>query len=205
MTFLYKHTLLYEAAMIALYGRHYNSRYKAVADLIPANATVLDLCCGPAILFTRHLRQKSVSYTGLDLSESFINKIRAVAPNSSVWNLRDAAPLPKADYVVMHASLCHFLPNPAPVVERMMRAAQKQVIIAEPVRNVSSSKHPWLASIGKRLTDPGDGQSALRFNETTLERFFTPYQSQVAQRFAIPGGREMVFVINASKDPQRAL
>ena len=205
MTWLYKYTPLYEAAMLALYGRHYHSRYQAVADLIPANATVLDLCCGPAILFTRYLRQKSVNYTGLDLSKSFVDRIRVTAPGSRVWNLHDSTPLPKADYVIMHASLYHFLPDPAPVVERMVQAAQKQMIIAEPVRNTSSSKHPWLASIGQRLSDPGDGQSAHRFTEETLDRFFVPYRNRVAQRFAIPGGREMVFVIDASpKDSHRA-
>ena len=59
-TVVYKSPLLYEAVMLALYGRHYFARYRAIADLIPAGSSVLDLCCGPAILYSRYLRNKNV-------------------------------------------------------------------------------------------------------------------------------------------------
>ena len=38
---------LRDCVMLALYGRHYGARYRAVADLIPDGSSVLDLCCGP--------------------------------------------------------------------------------------------------------------------------------------------------------------
>ena len=43
--------LLYESLMLALYGRHYAARFRAIAELIPAGSSVLELCCGPGILF----------------------------------------------------------------------------------------------------------------------------------------------------------
>ncbi len=198
MTPIYRQAFLYEMAMVALYGRNYPSRYKAVADLIPYGATVLDVCCGPGILFDRYLRHKQVRYTGLDLSETFIRRLRARGAQGHVWNVRDSTPLPPADYVIMHASLCHFLPDARPVLERMLRAAQVKVIVSEPIRNLTSSKNTLVAALARLMSDPGDGQSAHRFTEESIERFFASYASQVERTFLIPGGRERVVVLNAA-------
>jgi hypothetical protein len=205
VTLIYKNALLYEAVMVALYGRYYKARYQAIAGLIPSGATVLDLCCGPAILYDRYLRNKIVQYTGLDLSQAFIRKLNAIGGRGLVWNLQDETPLPGADYVIMQASLYQFLPDAEAMLERMLRAARKQVIVAEPVRNIASSQNRLAAAIGRRLTKPGDGQSAHRFTIETLDRFFLPYNSSVANSFLIPGGREKVFVLNALKPTIGAL
>jgi SAM-dependent methyltransferase len=183
--------------MALLYHRHYGARYRAVADLIPPLASVLDVCCGPAILYERYLRHKDVDYTGIDISRPFIDRLNARGGRGYVWNVRSEEPLPGADFVVMHASLCHFLPDPSAVVGRMLRAAGKQVIIAEPIRNMTSSSIPVCAAIGRRFTDPGDGQSAQRFNEDSLDVFFKGYSRIVTKSFLIPGGREKVFVLDA--------
>lgn len=196
-TVLYKSAVLYELLMVTLYGRHYAGRYRAIADLIPAQSSVLDLCCGPAVLYHRYLRQKAIGYTGLDLSGAFIKHLNRRGANGQVWDLQAAATLPAADYVIMQASLYQFLPDPQPVVDRMLRAARKQVILAEPIRNITSSKVAPLAFFGRRFTDPGDGQSAHRFTEESLDLFFSRYASRTISTFSIPGGREKVFVLNA--------
>jgi SAM-dependent methyltransferase len=196
-TVLYKSTLLYEVLMVVLYGRHYSARYRAIADLIPAHSSVLDLCCGPAVLYHRYLRQKSIRYTGLDLSGTFIQRLNRRGAHGQVWDLQQEAALPAADYVIMQASLYQFLADPQPVVDRMLRAARKQVILSEPVRNITSSKVAPLAFLGRRLTDPGDGQSAHRFTEESLDLFFSRYASQLSRTFSIPGGREKVFVLDS--------
>jgi len=196
-TALYKSAFLYELLMILLYGRHYAGRYRAIADLIPAHSSVLDLCCGPAVLYHRYLSQKSVRYTGLDLSPAFIENLKRRGVNGQVWDLQREAALPETDYVVMQASLYQFLPNPQPVVDRMLRAARKQVIFAEPIRNITSSKLAPFAFLGRHFTDPGDGQSAHRFTEATLDRFFSRYSSRLSMAFSIPGGREKVIVLHS--------
>jgi len=201
-TALYKSALLYELLMIALYGRHYAGRYRAIADLVPAQSSVLDLCCGPAVLYHRYLRRKSIRYTGLDLSGAFIQRLNQRGARGQVWDLQGEAPLPPADYVIMQASLYQFLPDPQPVVDRMLRAARKQVILAEPIRNITSSKVAPLAFFGRRFTDPGDGQSAHRFNEASLDLFFSRYASQLSKTFSIPGGREKVFVLTPAGQPR---
>ena len=80
--------------------------------------------------------------------------------------------LPAADYVIMQASLYQFLPDAQPMVDRMLQAAHRQVILTEPVRNITNSKVAPLAFLGRRLTDPGDGQSAHRFTEETPRSVF---------------------------------
>jgi Methyltransferase domain len=196
---IYKNTPLYELAMLALYGRHYTSRYRAIADLIPAEASVVDLCCGPALLFSRYLRQKNVRYTGLDVNAGFIEKLTRAGGRGQVWDLRNAKPLPRADYVMMQASLYHFLPDALPIIERMLKAARRQVIIAEPIRNLATSGSPLLAALGRLLTNPGVGEQPHRFTEESLDELFSGYDSQVDQSFLIAGGREKVYVINTAR------
>jgi SAM-dependent methyltransferase len=198
VTALYKSAFLYELLMVMLYGRPYSGRYRAIANLIPAQSSVLDLCCGPAVLYRRYLRQKSITYTGLDLSSTFIKGLNQRGAHGQVWDLQKKAALPAADYVIMQASLYQFLPDPQPVVDRMLGAARKQVILAEPVRNITSSKVAPLAFLGRRFTDPGDGQSAHRFTEESLDLFFSRYAPRLSKTFFIPGGREKVFVLTAA-------
>ena len=102
---IYRSALIYELAMIGLYGRHYFSRYRAIADLIVPGSSVLDLCCGPGILYDRYLRQKSIDYTGLDINSRFIKRLNYRGINGKIWDLRKDEPLPLADFVIMQASL----------------------------------------------------------------------------------------------------
>ena len=181
--------------MLVLYGRHYFSRYRVIDGLIPAEATVLDVCCGPAVLYRRYLVKKRVGYTGLDVNEGFIRKLRSSGASGKVRDLRSDAPLPIADYVIMQASLYHFLPNASPVVDRMLEAARKQVIIAEPIANIATSRVGLLSKLGRRFTDTGHGEEALRFTEDTLDEFFKRYSPLVNTSFLVPGGREKVYVL----------
>ena len=192
---IYKSESIYELAMLLLYGRHYPARYRAIADLIPAGSSVVDLCCGPALLYHRYLSSKSVQYTGLDINAKFISRLIRRGGEGRVWDLRSEDPLPAADYVVMQASLYHFLPDASPVVARMMKAARKQVIIAEPVRNLTDSDSRVLSSLGRLFTNPGTGEQQLRFTEPSLSKFFSSYGSRVVDSFSIAGGREILYVL----------
>ncbi|MFQ6328566.1 class I SAM-dependent methyltransferase [Nocardia sp. CWNU-33] len=194
---IYRNRIVYELAMRGLYGRHYGARYRAIAAIVPDGAGVLDVCCGPATLHARYLRGKSVDYTGLDLNERFIARVRRAGGRGAVWDLHSDAALPEADYVIMQASLYHFLPEPGPLIDRMLAAAGKQVIIAEPIRNLASSNNRVLAAIGQRFTDAGDGAQAQRFTEATLDALFRAYESRVVEQSLIAGGREKLFVLSA--------
>jgi SAM-dependent methyltransferase len=197
-SFIYKSSFVYELAMLLLYGRHYPSRYRAIAELIPDGSSVLDLCCGPALLYHRYLRPKNVKYTGLDINANFIARLIRRGGSGQVWDLRNQEPLPPADYVIMQASLYHFLPEASPMVNRMLKAARKQVIIAEPIRNLTTSNSGLLSLLGRLFTNPGSGEQSLRFTESSLADFFSAYRSRVVQSFPIAGDRERVYVLSAS-------
>src|SRR5262245_39827986 len=154
---IYRNAFIYETMMRALYGLAYNERYWALAEVIPEGGSVLDLCCGPATLFHRYLKQKRVHYTGLDINPGFIKRLSAGGATGMVWNLRENRALPRAEYVIMQASLYHFLPDALPIIERMLAAAEKQVLIAEPIRNMADSHIPVLALLARKLTNPGTG------------------------------------------------
>ncbi|MET8779694.1 methionine biosynthesis protein MetW [Nocardia sp. NPDC004654] len=194
---IYRNRAVYELLMRGLYGRHYAARYSAIAGLVPDGAEVVDVCCGPATLYTRYLRAKSVDYTGLDLNKGFVAGVARAGGRGLVWNMRSDTPLPEADYVIMQASLYHFLPEPGPVLDRMLAAASKAVIVAEPVRNLATSRNRILATVGRRFTNAGDGRQAHRFTEATLDEFFGRYEPRIAQRSLIAGGREKLYVLSA--------
>lgn len=194
---IYRSASLYELAMLLLYGRHYSSRYRAIAELIPAGASVLDVCCGPALLYHRYLGKKDVEYTGLDINAKFIAGLIRQGGRGQVWDLRTEQALPPADYVIMQASLYHFLPDARGIVDRMLRAARERVIIAEPIRNLATSESRFLSLIGRRFANPGSGQPGFRYTEASLAEFFSRYGSRVIESFSIAGGRERLYLLNA--------
>ncbi len=192
---IYRSVALYELAMLGLYGRHYPSRYRTLAELIPQGSSVLDLCCGPAVLYERYLRRKSVEYTGLDINETFVNGLKRRGVRAELWDLREDAPLPRADSVVMQASLYHFLPDALPVLGRMLKAARRQVVVAEPVRNLSCSGLPLLGRLARRLTDPGVGGQPHRFTEGALDELMNRISARPPRTRLIDGGREKIYLI----------
>lgn len=199
---IYRNAAIYEIAMRVLYGRGYDDRFTALADLIPEGSSALDVCCGPGTLFHRYLRQKRVRYTGLDINAGFVERLSASGAGAFLWNLHEARPLPRAQYVIMQASLYHFLPDAAPVVDRMMRAAEKQVLIAEPIRNVASSRMAALTLLAGKLSDPGTGGQPHRFDEERLDSLMEPFKRRglVRQARLIAGGREKLYVLASERE-----
>jgi SAM-dependent methyltransferase len=198
---IYRNALVYELVMLGLYGRHYGARYRAVADLIPGGSSVLDLCCGPGVLFDRYLRARSVDYTGLDINPRFVARVNSRGGRGVLDDLTAGRPLPERDTVVMQASLYQFLPDPTPVVHRMLRAARERVIIAEPVRNVATGRNPWLAELARRLTDAGSGPRPSRYTEASFDAFIASLGVPVTRSFLVPGGREKVVVLDPRGGP----
>jgi len=197
-SFVYRSEAVYALTMRALYGRHYGARDRVVAELVPPGAEVLDVCCGPATLYRRGLREKGVRYRGLDLNPRFVARLGALGIRADVWDASEPAALPPADIVTMQASLYHFLPDPRPVLERMLAAARDRVIVSEPVRNLSDSRFAPLAAIGRQATRVGAG-GAQRFDEPRLDALMDGYSDAVRERFLLPGGREKIYVLRGSR------
>jgi len=195
---VYRTATAYALLMRALYGRHYGARLRAVAEQVPVGSTVLELCCGPGTLYLRALRQRTTAYTGLDVNQRFVARLRRRGVDARLVDV-SGGPLPPADVVVMHASLYHFLPHAGEVVDRMLAAARERVIVCEPVRNLASSGVPLIGSLARRAADPGVGGHAQRFTERTLDELMAGRGERVLAAFPIPGGREKLYVLAAAR------
>jgi SAM-dependent methyltransferase len=197
---IYRSALGYELVMRGLYGRHYGDRLRAVADEVPDGSSVVELCCGPGTLYGRFLRGRVRSYTGLDVNGRFVARLRQRGVDARVADLvRSTEPLPRADVVLMQASLYHFLPHAERMIDRMLAAANQRVVVSEPIRNLSSSDNPVIGMLGRRSADPGVGGAEHRFTEETLDALMARYDVQAEQ--LIPGGREKLYVLRTPAPP----
>jgi SAM-dependent methyltransferase len=197
---VYRSARGYELLMRVLYGRHYAARMRAVAEQVPTSASVLELCCGPGTLYRRYLSARAGGYIGVDVNEGFVEALRRRGVDARRIDLADASePLPAADVAIMQASLYHFLPDAAAIVDRMLAAARDRVIVSEPVRNLATSDLPGVALLGRRAADPGVGGHAERFTEETLDELMAGYRERTLTAFPIPGGREKVYVLSADE------
>ena len=199
---IYRSATGYELLMRVLYGRHYSARMSTLAGEVPHGSSVLELCCGPGTLYKRRLRGHVRDYVGIDVNPEFVAMLRRQGIDARELDLAATnGPLPEADVVIMQASLYHFLPHAERIIDRMLAAARERVIVSEPVRNLASSDVPMVRLIGRRAADPGTGGHARRFDERSLKTLMDRYGERVVKSFAIPGGRERVFVLSAGAPP----
>jgi SAM-dependent methyltransferase len=193
---IYRSAHVYEVLMRGLYGRHYAARMSAVAEQVPAGASVVELCCGPGTLYRRYLQARTSSYIGLDVNGRFVARLRREGIDARQVDLAAAAePLPAADVAIIQASLYHFLPDAGQIVDLMVAAARERVILSEPIRNLATSDLPLVGRLGRQAADPGVGGHAQRFTEQTLDALMAAYRERIIAAFAIPGGREKVYVL----------
>lgn len=210
---IYRSAAAYELVMRTLYGRHYQARLDVIAEQVSPGATVLELCPGPGALYEHRLRGRVGSYTAIDVNPRFVRRLRRLGADARQLDLSGDPDLggdpdlPAADIVIMQASLYHFLPEPAAIIERMLAAARERVIIAEPIRNLTHSRLGFVARLGQRGTDPGtargdpDTGHTQRFTEATLDQLMGGYRERTVNAFTIPGDREKVFVLDPHASP----
>ncbi len=197
---IYRNAHVYELLMRALYGRHYAARMRSVAEQVPRGASVLELCCGPGTLYKRYLRDRVDGYIGLDLNPGFVARLRREGIDARRFDLADADHrLPPADVVIIQASLYHFLPDAAALIDRMLAAARQLVVVSEPIRNLSSSGLPLVGQLGRRAADPGVGGHEQRFDERGLDELMSRYRERTLSAVTIPGDREKIYVLAPAK------
>lgn len=191
---IYSSRLLYRLLMRGLY-RHggYAARYELVGRLVPAGARVVEVCCGDCYLYERHLRAKGARYVGLDISESFVRAAQRRGIDVRMFDLWQEE-LPRAQVVIMQASLYQFIQRAREILTRLLDAADERLIVAEPVRTLSASHNRLLSGVSRWLTQPANapaGYTGDRFNEAELRSLFSqmPFLSETV---LVPGGSELV-------------
>jgi hypothetical protein len=190
---IYSHPTLYALIMRALYGAGYSARYRAISALVPDGADVFEACAGDAYLYRHYLQSRGVRYRAGEFNEEFVRHARARGIAMDPFDLRKD-PVPEADIVILHASLYQFIPDHAQIVDRLLHAARPCLIVSVPIRNLSTSRWAAVRWIAARSDDPGDGEKPRRFDETSLDEFFTArYPDRILSRQLIEGGREKIY------------
>jgi len=181
-----------------LYGANYEARLKSIANEIPRGSKVLDVCCGDCAIFKSELKGRN-EYLGIDSNPYFISG--AIEKSVNVTGLDvSREDLPKSEIVIMLSSLYQFIPYHKEIVDKMLRSAEKRVIISEPVRNLASSKNPFISFIARYSVNPGSGNKKHRFNERTLIHFFKKNYGNKIEKFKyIPGQREIIVVLRPTQ------
>ena len=189
---VYWHPVIYNGIMKMLYGTYFQDRYKAIAEIIPDNASITEICAGDAYLYLNYLKKKNINYTGLDINSVFVRSAQKKNISFKQFNLMtDEVPL--SDYVIIQASLYQFIPNEDIIISKLLASTKKVLIIAEPVRNLSDSNNPLISFFAKYSANPGNNHVHNRFNAQTLSTCFRKYP-QLSELNEIKGGREMVGV-----------
>ena len=195
VSIIYSHPLIYRFLMRLIYRKNFDARYEAIAKYVPECASIIDVGCGDCYLYHRYLKSKNVNYLGLDINPLFVSNITKKGFKTMLFDITNE-PLPKAEYVIMQASLYQFIPHEEKILDKLFASATKRVILSEPVRNLSDSMNPIISFIAKRSANPGTGHTMRRINEDTLMRLFNIYKKQLKTFFKIRGEREIVGIFD---------
>ena len=181
-----------------LYGRSYKARFQSIAEEIPNDVDVLDVCCGDCALYKQALKDR-VSYTGIDINPSFIKNAKKLSIKVLPLDV-ETDNLPHSDYIVLQASLYQFIPFHKHILDKLLDSASKKVIISEPIRNLSNSRNPIISFIARYSANPGTGHKMDRFTEKTFRTFFKNNYKEIIEKFKfVPGKRELIVVLNTGK------
>lgn len=191
--FLYRHPAIYELAMRALYGGELEKGLHLVAKAIEPGWNVLDVCAGDAAIAA--FLPPGVRYTAWEQSEAFVRSMRLRGLESRLVDVSQVAwPESAFDCVMIIRSLYHFIPNAKNVVDGMMRAASKRVVICEPVQNLSNSSNFLIRKLARRLSRIRKGQGEERFSSLDLKSLLSDYGPVKIESV----GKDVIAIIDVS-------
>ena len=197
VSFMYSDPRLYKLIMKILYGKYYLDRYKVVNELVPDGSGVLDMCCGDCELYKSFFAHRNIFYTGIDYNAKFVSYAKKNSINVILSDIRKDI-VPRTDYIIMQGSLYQFIPDHKDLIDRLLNSTRKQLIITEPIINLSSSNNPIIRFVAQRSGNPGTGHAFHRFTEKSFHSFFLDNYKKLVVKFDfIPGGREMMVILNS--------
>ena len=175
------------------YKKYYLDRYKVVSDLIESNSSILDICCGDCKIYD-FLKVKNVNYVGIDFNKAFVK----AAQNKGIRAYRldiIKDEIPKADIILMQASLYQFIPYHTEVINKLLNCAIKKLILCEPIKNHATSKIKIISKMAYLLNNPGNGIKPYRFNMQTLQKALQPFKKNIIKEFLTPYQIEYIVIM----------
>lgn len=166
---IYKNIFLYRLVMNVLYQNKYCQRYNLITSTI-ANLkpnSVLELCFGDTII-ADFCKVNKINWTGIDASSYFVKRAISNKHNAIEANILTVSAFPKTDLVIISGSLYQFHNYMDELLVKMF-AASKQILIAEPVQNLSTKKG-LIGALAAWLTSAGKGAENFRYTKISLKK-----------------------------------
>lgn len=189
----YWHPLIYSFLMRLSYKNHYRNRYEVLWNLLEPGSSLIDVCCGDGKLHD-FIKDKNIDYLGLDFNPTFVRVAAKKGINSRMFNIYTDE-LPQADTILLQASLYQFIPKHHFVLDKCLKAARKQLIVCEAVKNHACSKSKIIRAIAQKLNNPGDGPKQDRFDIHTFQQALQPFRKHIVREFLAPNQIEYVVLL----------
>lgn len=163
---VYKNIYFYRLLMNLIYLGKYKRRFDRINNRINSNTgQVIELCFGDTYI-ARYCRKNNIQWKGYDLNENFVAHAKKLGYNAYKDDITKFDEFEKCDTYIMIGSLYHFKDAGIELLRKMIKAS-KQVIVSEPIKNLSSTKG-IIGFIAKRSANAGKGQETFRYNETSF-------------------------------------
>jgi len=190
---IYNHPAVYRLGMRLSYRSEYRERYSLLAEYVGRPSHVLEVCCGDLVLHGQLARRGLLrSYRGVERSPSMVALAHRQGVRVDRLDLRAAAELPRAEIVIMQASLYQFHDLAETLLPRLWNAAERQLLVAEPVRNLSSSGNPVMRWAGQLMSRTDEGPHPFRYTEQTLLQLYERCGIPITRVGRTRHGRELI-------------
>lgn len=185
---------MYGFAMKKLYGDLYESRYRQLQKVIPDNCSLLELCMGDLYFYENYLKKKNVHYSCADVNPIFVKVALAKNIHASLLDiLKDE--IPKSDYILIQAALSYSIPNHKELIEKLLKSANKQLIIAENINNVSNSGNVIVSAIGTFMSKAKAGQAKIKFTRESLKEAFKDFEANIVEWIEPADSSEVIIIL----------
>ena len=163
---IYSNIYIYRLLMNVLYFGQYKKRFKNVVELIQPNTnSVIELCFGDTFI-AKYCQSNGICWKGFDLNEKFVASAIHLGLDAYVQDIMLLPEFPKCHTYIITGSLYHFKEKSAELIHKLM-AVSEQVIISEPIKNLSTKKG-LIGFIARKSGNAGKGTEAFRFDETSF-------------------------------------
>lgn len=152
--------------MSVLYLGKYKRRFERINALLKPNSnTVIELCFGD-IHIAEHCKKNGIDWKGYDINEHFVRNATRLNYNAILKDVNTLDVFEICDTYIITGSLYHFKNDSIEILRKMI-ASSKQVIVSEPIKNISTTKG-FVGTIASWLANAGNGTERFRFNEATF-------------------------------------
>ena len=135
--FIYRNISIYRIIMNLLYKGRYNERFEHITSLISGKKAT-EICFGDTII-AEYCSGNAISWTGIDINENFVKKAIKKGYKAEQADVQKLDTFPLGDVCILSGSLYHFHEDTEELFRKMLECAP-QIILSEPVINISNTK-----------------------------------------------------------------